>query len=207
VIPEAKDKWHEDIPWASGVKTFWDDAHRKGSSTRLGLTKAHQYGDYFSKVGPFGVDLNNARSVLDVGPGLGNYMRSVEGKERHAIDVSQVSRERMEGMGVKAYCPGEIGAGVADLATCLSVIQHCTREASDLVFADVARALRPGGKFYLNGICGGHGSSNPTRLVTGGRCSYSPAEACELAERHGFVVTEQHVYSSGRVWILYLTKP
>jgi 2-polyprenyl-3-methyl-5-hydroxy-6-metoxy-1,4-benzoquinol methylase len=210
MTPEALDKWHEDIPWSAGVQKFWDEAHRKGSPTRLGLTEAHQYGEYFSKAGPFGVDFNNALGFLDVGPGLGAYMRSIpEGKDRHAIDVSRVSRLRMEELGVKAYKPGEIGVGVADLATCLSVIQHCTKEASDLIFADVARALRPGGKFYLNGICGGHASSHPTRLVTSGRCSYTPAEACALAERHGFEVLEQHVYKGGSttIWILYLTKP
>jgi hypothetical protein len=201
-------EWTEGVEWAEGVKEFWDESHRKGSPTRLGRTEAHEYSEYFSKVGPFPQDLAVAQVLLDVGPGLGAYLREHQGRERHAIDVSEVSRTRAEGLGATAHAPGEIGAVGADLATCLSVIQHCRPPAAELVFADVARALRKGGKFYVNGITGGHHSSVPARLVSAGRCSYTPEGAVAMAENAGFKVAGKHVYKLGStgVWILYLLK-
>lgn len=198
-----------DEVWDAGVREFWDHAHSRGSTTRLGNTKAHQYTDYFSKAGPFAEDLLNADSVLDIGPGFGDYLRSATDKDRHAIDVSKVSRERVEGMGVTAYAPGEIGEEVVDLVTCLSVVQHCNLEAVELLFADAFRALRPKGHFYLNGVHGGHSSSDPRKLLSAGRCSHSLDDVRELAELQGFQVVATHAYSLGStgVWILYLAKP
>jgi predicted methyltransferase len=194
---------------AEGVAAFWDNAHQKGSTTRLGNTEAHQYTEYFSKVGPFAQDLASATAVLDVGPGFAAYLRSIEGKDRHAIDVSDVSRKRVEKMGVTAHEPGKVPAGIADLATCLSVIQHCMRPAAEMIFSDVFRALRQGGAFYLNGIFRGPVTSHTQRCLRAGRCSYPAEVAKEIAEAAGFTLSSEHVYRLGStgVWILRCVKP
>jgi SAM-dependent methyltransferase len=190
------------------VLAFWEGVHKRGSVVHLGATTAQDYSDYFSKAGHFPADLAAASSVLDIGPGHFNYLNALAHKERHAVDVSALCRDKARTFGVEAYAPGEIGAGVADLATCLSVIQHCEVGAVEVIFADTARALRKGGRFYLNGIHGGHHTPSPEGLLSGGRCSHSLDCMREIAERHGFAVNGEHFYRAGAlgIWILCLEK-
>jgi hypothetical protein len=191
------------------VEEFWDEVHGKASVLHLGNTPASRYTEYFSQAGPFEEDLAAAASVIDIGPGFYNYLASLEGKERHAVDVSEVSREKGRAMGVEVYAPGEVGADVSDLATCLSVVQHCDRGAVETIMSDAYRALRPGGRFYLNGVDGSRNGTPPEVLLRKGKFGYAPDEACAMAEEAGFGVHRKHVYKLGPlgVWILCLEKP
>jgi hypothetical protein len=109
-------------------------------------------------------------------------------------------------MGVEAHAPGEVPADVSDLATCLSVIQHCAEEAVDVIMSDAARALRSGGRFYLNGVHGGHHTPSPEGRLSGARFSHSLDFMKKLAAKKGFSVVGEHDYRVGAlgVWILCL---
>jgi SAM-dependent methyltransferase len=186
------------------AEKFWDKAHQRGSGPHVRPKGPHRYTEYFELAGPFQEDVNASSAVLDIGPGMGQFLDSLEGKEKYAIDVSSVSRERTRRMGGQAFEPGKIGAGVVDLATCLSVVQHCDLEASRLIFSDASRALRPGGLFYLNAI---HGVSKgePMSLLSRGRFAHDLDELIELA---GFSVAGKHTHRVGNAhfWILRLVK-
>jgi len=192
--------------WSEHVLEFWEGVHKRGSNVHIGNTQAADYATYFSKAGPFAKDLAAAQSVLDIGPGFGRYLAAAQGKSKRAIDVSRLARERVRGMGVVAHAPGEIPAGVSDLATCLSVIQHCAEEAVGVIMSDSARALRSGGRFYLNGVHGGHHTPSPEGRLHGARFSYSLDYMKELAGQNGFSVIGEHSYRVGAlgVWILCL---
>lgn len=188
---------------------YWDKAHAQNSLTQLGRGSVENQYDYWSRVGPFLEDLDSAASVLDVGPGLGRYLAAQEGKDRYAIDVSEVSRLRMRDMGVAAYAPGDIGGFDIDLATCLSVVQHCDKRAVEIILSDVARALRVRGRFYVNGLDVGHDNSgDPAVLMRRARFSYKVAAMCAMADDYGFAVVNEHSYGHGSfsVWILCLEK-
>lgn len=197
------------MSWNEHVLKFWEHVHRRGSNVHLGNTHAKDYTSYFTQAGPFAADLKRARAVLDIGPGFGRFLVSQAAKECHAIDVSEVSRKRSEEQGATAHAPGKIGSGLADLVTCLSVVQHCDEPAFKTILADASRALRPGGVFYLNGVHGGHHTPSPEGKLSGGRFSYSPARVRELAAEYGLGVEGEHVYRLGalEVWIFRLAKP
>jgi 2-polyprenyl-3-methyl-5-hydroxy-6-metoxy-1,4-benzoquinol methylase len=197
------------MSWNEHVLNFWEHVHRRGSNVHIGNTHAKDYTSYFTQAGPFAADLKRAKAVLDIGPGFGRFIEALPAKECHAIDVSEVSRKRSESQGAIAHAPGKIGAGLVDLVTCLSVVQHCDESAFKVILSDAARALRPGGRFYLNGVHGGHHTPSPEGRLSGGRFSYSPARARELAAENGLSVVGENVYRLGalEVWVLCLGKP
>lgn len=196
------------MTWDDTVREFWDVSHKRGSTLRLGRTSAAEHADYFGRVGPFAEDLHAAKAVLDVGPGFGFFLASLEGKKAYAIDVSSVSRDRVRAMGVQAFGPGEIGSSLVELATCLSVVQHCDEPAVGLILDDVARALVTGGSFYVNGVCGGHCRPTKEGLLGGGRFRNEADRVIELAKSRRMSVSGDHRYRLGAVgvWILRFTK-
>jgi predicted methyltransferase len=142
---------------------------------------------------------------------LGRYLASLENKARHAIDVSGVSRDKARALGALAYAPGEITAVGTDLATCLSVIQHCNRDSVKVIFADAFRALRQGGHFYVNGVQAGAGTNDGDQweLLRRARFSHSLEVSSGIAEEAGFKVHGVHTHKVGslHVWVLCLVKP
>jgi len=197
------------VSWTEHVLQFWEGVHKRSSNVHIGNTNAIDYVNYFEKVGPFARDLQKATSVLDVGPGFGRFLNDQRSKDKHAIEISELGRSRLAERGVKACAPGEIGSVGVDLAACLSVVQHCDEPAFKVILADTFRALRPGGRLYMNGIHGGHHTPSPEGLLHGGRCSYSPARVRELAAEAGFGVENDHVYRLGatEIWVFRLRKP
>ena len=195
--------------WTQHVEDFWDGVHRRGSVVHLGGTKAEDYTSYFGKAGPFAEDFAKAGAVLDIGPGLCRYLEACKGKWRHAIEVSSVGRERVNSAGASAYEPGKVPADLSDLTTCLSVIQHCDELSTKVLIQDAARATRSGGRFYLNGVEGGHHTPSQEGLLYGGRFSYGVERMLEIAKGNGFTEFGREVYKLGAltVWILCLDRP
>jgi SAM-dependent methyltransferase len=197
------------MSWEDHVQEFWEGVHKRGASVHIGNTQAEDYTTYFSQAGPFVSDLERSKAVLDIGPGFCRFLDALKGKARLAVDVAETSRDRARGVGAEAFAPGDVGAGVADLVTCLSVIQHCDEPSTKVILADAARALRSGGAFYLNGVFGGHHTPSPEGLLHGGRFSYSPDRMRELLQESGLAVDGEHVYKIGAltVWIFRAIKP
>ena len=185
-------------------KQFWDSKHRINSGSGLGRSTAQQYIDYFNKVGPFAEDLEDAESIIDIGPGLCNFLNAYPMKERYGVDISSVGRQKMESHGIKAYAPGQAPEEIADLATCLSVIQHCTADQVEAILFDIATALKPGGVFYANGVYTGCENADESSLLKRARFSHSLDFIREICEEYGLAITDEHPYKGHgmQIWII-----
>jgi SAM-dependent methyltransferase len=149
-------------PIIGGLLTasFWDEAHLERSIPLLGDTQAEDYAKVFDQVGPFSHEVANARSVLEVGPGLARWLQSLAGGvTRRAIEISPVNRAKLAALGITAYPPEDVPIAdpVADIAVALSVFQHCKDPQVEDLLEVAHRALRPGCSLYCNGIALMHG--------------------------------------------------
>jgi SAM-dependent methyltransferase len=140
-----------------GILEFWNTVHAGQLTEHLGDTSRSDYVDFLSNVGDFRSHLASANTVLDYGPGKANFLMSIPSSvRRFAIDISPVARQRLIVHGIEAYPPGggseEMLEGQIDLATCISVVQHCTEPTVRFILQDIANALRIGGHLYMNGI-------------------------------------------------------
>ena len=189
---------------------YWDAAFRKNSGVSLGNTQAHEYADYFQKLETFAADFQDAESILDIGPGFGHFLAKHESKERYAIEVSPVGRKKIEALGVTVFAPKKVEEEIVDIVTCLSVVQHCSKDEVEVIFKDAAKALKDGGTFYVNGVDTGfdNDAAEKSFLRRRSRFSYSPQEIEALAKKNKLTVSKKMVYRLGRmnVWIFRLKK-
>jgi hypothetical protein len=202
------------LPFAKHPLTaeFWDDAHRRSSSNLLGDTTAEDYGRLFNQVGPFDHDVGWASSVLELGPGKGNWFRSLRsGVATFAVEISPVNRKKLADAGLccNAYAEQDWHhTDCADMAVALSVFQHCDDSTVERLLAVCRRALRVGSALYCNGVAVIHGY----QLVEGCVTIHRPLDAMiRMALRAGLSVTgvlEQVAVGQGPLtqWFLRLTR-
>ena len=132
----------------------WDEAHRTRSRPLLGYTTADDYHALFNQVGSFTPQVQRAQQVLEVGPGLGSFLASLQPEQRLALEVSEVNKAKLRTAGVRIWGDSPVPE-YADVAVCLSVLQHCDEDQARVIFAKVAAALRccwSWGPFYVNAV-------------------------------------------------------
>lgn len=200
---------------------FWDRIHQLQHLPMLGETTFEEYLDYLGTVGPVAAELAEAKAVLDVGPGLGNFLRGLPPHvtSRHGIEASVENRIKLlTEDGIASWAPGDLSAVKSqdsilkcDLATCISVFQHCNAAMVLTLLKDVHSALREGGAFYANGIV-----NEATRTLSddenkaGGSHSHDLGEMSRLAQAAGLTVTGTHSYDHPAihigVWVARMVK-
>ncbi|MBU1767869.1 MAG: hypothetical protein KJ648_07195 [Candidatus Omnitrophica bacterium] len=132
----------------------WDEAHRTRSQTLLGYTTADDYHALFNQVGDFTLQVQRARQVLEVGPGLGSFLASLQPEQRLALEISEVNKAKLRASRICLMGDFPVPE-YADVAVCLSVLQHCDESQARVIFTKVAGALMRSvgwGPFYANAV-------------------------------------------------------
>jgi SAM-dependent methyltransferase len=201
-----------------GILEFWNTVHAGQLTEHLGDTSRSDYVDFLSGVGDFKGQLASANTVLDYGPGKANFLMSIPRSIRRcAIDISPVARQRLIVHGVEAYPPGggseEMIEGQIDLATCISVVQHCTEPTVRFILQDIANALRVGGHLYMNGIVEIKSATDDIESkMRHGRSGHALASVIAAARVFGLEHAGSAEYAVPeypndlRTWLLHLTK-
>ena len=134
---------------------FWNFVHRDRRVEWCADHPVKYFTDLFDRVGPFSEDLRGALSVLDVGPGYAQVLRSLpEHVRKYAVEVSEENRKRLGEHGIAAMEPGVqilTMCGV-HLAWSVSCLPHCEWEMVRTLLHQVAAALVPGGRFYAESV-------------------------------------------------------
>ena len=202
----------------SDMQGFWDDVHRTRWVPSLGETTFDEYVEYLSGAGPFREELADAQAVLDVGPGFGKFLAGCQelGKRCFAVEISAENRTTLGLRGVLSWAPGEFARSNAainmDVATCISVMQHCNEAMVLTLLRDVYAALRSDGVFYANGIIN-HQMRTQTDAenTRGGSHSYTLHDIQRMATAAGLVLAGSKQYPHPDfnidVWIARMVKP
>jgi demethylmenaquinone methyltransferase/2-methoxy-6-polyprenyl-1,4-benzoquinol methylase len=138
-------------------------------------------------------------TVLDLGGGTGLFARKLVGrcKEIHLLDESLPMIEQAVCEKIRVRSGDATDTGYPDRsfdAVVLSDVIHHIRE-QNLLFREVARLLKPGGKLLVNEIDRGKPLGRLVGKLEG--LVFPPVyhvdfhELCEFLDRHGFVLREQ----------------
>ena len=118
--------------------------------------------------------------------------------------------DALKELGVTVFAPKNVEEEIVDIVTCLSVVQHCSKDEVEVIFKDAAKALKDGGTCYVNGVDTGfdNDAAEKSFLRRRSRFSYSPQEIEALAKKNKLTVSKKMVYRLGRmnVWIFRLKK-
>jgi SAM-dependent methyltransferase len=156
-LTRARHLFHE-VKWTpEAVRRFWDyhGAHAAAEDASF----SRRFGARIIRLGLRGARVSGP--VVDLGCGLGFLCEALlrEGYTVKALDDSPASLERVRAL--FAGQPRFLGAELADLRALplgdreagavflVEVLEHLPREAWDPLVAEVARVLRPGGRFVL----------------------------------------------------------
>ena len=172
------------------VEKYWDEKHTAmdpaclSSGTIDGLARCFTGSDICATV-------KSARTVLDIGPGLGRVLGELpDSIAKYAVEVSPAGRARLAAEGVTCFSPyDEPRALEADVAWCVSVIQHCDDAAFARTLEWAGTALREGGRFYLQGVLDDAVATDADRLAAG---RFSHAAPIALAGKHGLELIAQN---------------
>ncbi|MFN7955776.1 MAG: class I SAM-dependent methyltransferase [bacterium] len=129
------------------MECFWNDVFANDRSEWVAPHPPSYFLEYLSRVGDgFPERLQAAEAVLDVGPGRARLLHSLPPTvAKFAIEVSEVNRRALHAAGIRTDLPSR---GI-DLAWSVSCFPHCPDATKARLLQDTARALRPGGHFYL----------------------------------------------------------
>jgi len=91
--------------------------------------------------------------ILDLGAAYCDFINNIVGREKHALDVSNIIRQ-YAGAGVHTHIGSSTdmtfaGDSYFDVIFASNLIEHLTREESLLTLAEVWRTLRAGGKLLV----------------------------------------------------------
>ena len=195
---------------------FWDDVFRNNRREWVKDRSADETIGMLSMVGPFEEELREAKVVLDVGPGEARLLRELADKNRWAIEISAVNRERLKKNGISAYPPDGFW-GHSDrrvnLAWSISCFPHCDIPTQKKLLQQVYLMLVDGGVFYLEGVEPVPGAPEPAEVDRGpaGRHTVTIEEFSQWEETEGFVCTDIVKRSFGKScpvsgWVMRLVK-
>ncbi len=92
-------------------------------------------------------------TVLEVGAGYCEFINAIEARRKLAVDLNPDTRRHaaadVEVVIARSTELAAIGTGVADVAFASNFFEHLTREDIVATMREVARALRPGGRFLI----------------------------------------------------------
>ena len=129
------------------MQGFWNDVFANDRSEWVAPHPPEYFLEYLSRVGDgFANRLEAAHAVLDIGPGRARLLKSLPTNvAKYAIEVSDVNRRALHEAGIRTVLPER---GI-DLAWSVSCFPHCPNSTKARLLENAARALKPGGHFYL----------------------------------------------------------
>ncbi len=91
--------------------------------------------------------------VIELGTGYGSFINQVRAGEKHALDISDVSREHLDQDVI--FHPGsscnmkDIPSSYFDCVFASNLLEHLTEEELQTTLLEVRRVLKEGGKFIV----------------------------------------------------------
>lgn len=177
----------------------WRELHREGAYFAKHpryQERLHRDGlDHLTRL----LQLNSTDTLLEVGCGYGRLLWHLRPLVNRAIGVDlapepiEQARELMRGRGgadlhvVDGGALSMIPDASVDAAYAFTVFQHMTREGVDAYAREIARVLRPGGRFVAQFLEGA--GEEQIRPVAGEQSiGYRASQAAAVAERAGMIV-------------------
>ena len=115
------------------LESFWDTQVRNENRKLITSTPPRRVMDVFEKAAPFRIDVVNARSVLELGPGYGKMLEWIRlmnpACELHCADISSEVLNKLQIEGLIKH--GMDNWPKVELFYCFLVVQHCSPDVLD----------------------------------------------------------------------------
>lgn len=186
---------------------FWDDVHSLGKVAHIGNASYDDNINFMSIVGDINGQIQRARAIMEIGPGLGNFIKNVPCAWKAIIDISPVNVQKMAAYVNRAYLTGEPIGEQYDIVTCISVIQHCNYGQVDRILKTAGCIMRTGASMYVNAIVDSVDMGEQFNTVAG-RHSHDINRFESMAKCHGLRIAHRYEYSvpNFKAWIARLEK-
>jgi len=143
--------------------SFRDDVHQKEIVASIGDGNFDVATRGFKNTDDFYEKFQNSMAYLDIGPGFGQAIFESNAPAKGVADISMTAIRKIqekdpeiEGYSISEPPP----TSKYDLATCISVAQHCDADALRNLMNFSYVALQSGGTLWIEGICAPDGSNS-----------------------------------------------
>jgi len=143
------------------VSKFWDNIHKNRLIEYLGDGDFTVATRGFNRTPDFLDNYKNSQAYLDIGPGFGHAILQSDAKVKGVADISLAAIQNIQGKdsNIEGFLISDLPPNDKyDLITCISVVQHCNKEALKNVIGFAYEALAPNGTLYIEGVCLNDGS-------------------------------------------------
>ena len=193
------------------TQAFWESIHKRGLVEYLGDGEFEFATRGFRNTSEFMNRYNSAESYLDIGPGFGHAIFGSGAKQKAVADISSEAMSKITSRDplIRAYhIYSDPPTESYDLITCISVVQHCDKQALDNLIAFGKSALSSDGLFYIEGVGlhSGEDSGHDFSNTSSGSHMWNANDIIEVWGGKVIYKAEYPLDDSKNVWWLGLSK-